>query len=95
MADRKSMVIHLRRSEHLGGLVIDDKLELGRRLHRQVGRLLALEDAIDVASRPGTGRKGKQTTRVATRFPARRARAVRPRFLFDIRIHRGSQAVAF
>ena len=52
MADRKSTGIHLRRSEHLGGLVIDDKLELGRRLHRQVGRLLALEDAIDVSQPP-------------------------------------------
>ena len=28
-----------------------DQLVLGRCLHRQVGRLLALEDAIDVASR--------------------------------------------
>ena len=34
-----------------------DQLELGRRLHRQVGRLLALEDAVDVAGRrAGTGR---------------------------------------
>ena len=28
-----------------------DQLVLGRRLHRQVGRLLALEDAVDVAGR--------------------------------------------
>ena len=28
-----------------------DQLELGRRLHRQIGRLLALEDAVDVSSR--------------------------------------------
>jgi hypothetical protein len=32
-----------------GGLQIDNQLVLGRRLHRQVGRLLALEDAIDVS----------------------------------------------
>ena len=38
-------------AERLGGLEVDDQLELGRRLHRQVGRLLALEDAIDVAGR--------------------------------------------
>ena len=36
-------------AERLGGLEIDDQFVLGRRLHRQVGRLLALEDAIDVA----------------------------------------------
>ena len=38
-------------AERLGGLEIDHQLVLGRRLHRQVGRLLALEDAIDVAGR--------------------------------------------
>src|SRR5262249_34427048 len=36
-------------AECLRGLEIDDQLVLGGRLHRQVGRLLALEDAIDVA----------------------------------------------
>jgi hypothetical protein len=36
-------------AERLGGLEIDDKLVLGRRLYRQVGGFLALEDAIDVA----------------------------------------------
>ena len=36
-------------AERLGGLEIDDELVLGRRLHRQVGRLLALQDAIDIA----------------------------------------------
>jgi hypothetical protein len=35
----------------LGGLEIDLRFDLGRRLHRKVGRLLALEDAIDVAGR--------------------------------------------
>src|SRR5262249_40381963 len=37
-------------AEYLGGLEVDYQLVLGRCLHRQVGRLLALEDAIDVAS---------------------------------------------
>ena len=38
-------------AERLGGLEVDHQFELGRRLHRQVGRLLALENAIDVAGR--------------------------------------------
>src|SRR5262249_10511486 len=37
-------------AQRLGGLEVDHKFILGRRLHRQVGRFLALEDAIDVAS---------------------------------------------
>src|SRR5262245_226315 len=35
-----------------GGLEIDHQLVFGRRLHRKVCRLLALEDAINVSSRP-------------------------------------------
>ena len=38
-------------AKRLGGLEVDRQLVLGRRLHRKVGRLLALEDAIDVAGR--------------------------------------------
>ena len=38
-------------AERFGGLEVDHQLVLGRRLHRQVGRLLALEDAVDVAGR--------------------------------------------
>ena len=38
-------------AERLGGLEVDHQLEFGRLLDRQVGRLLALEDAIDVAGR--------------------------------------------
>ena len=38
-------------AEHFGGLEVDDKLEFGRLLHRKVGRMLALEDTIDVAGR--------------------------------------------
>ena len=34
----------------VGGLEIDHKLELGWSLHWQVGRFLALEDTIDVAT---------------------------------------------
>ena len=43
---------HCRRNceiQCLGGLEIDHQLVFGRRLHREVGRLLALEDAIDIA----------------------------------------------
>jgi hypothetical protein len=40
-----------RQSERLGGLQVDDQLVLGRRLHRKVGRLLALQDAVDVLGR--------------------------------------------
>ena len=43
---------HARRhfeAERFRGLEIDDQLVLGRRLHREGGRLLALEDAIDIA----------------------------------------------
>jgi hypothetical protein len=35
----------------LRGLEVDHQLIFRRRLHRQVGRLLALEDAIDVTAR--------------------------------------------
>ena len=35
-------------AQRLGSLEVDHKLVFGRRLHRQVGRLLALEDAIDI-----------------------------------------------
>ena len=38
-------------AKRLGGLEVDHQLVLGRRLHRQVGRLLALEDAVDIAGR--------------------------------------------
>src|SRR5262245_40536417 len=36
-------------AKRLGGFQIDNEFVFGRRLHRQVGRLLALENAIDVA----------------------------------------------
>ena len=38
-------------AKSFGRFEVDDQLILGRRLHRQVGRLFALEDAIDVAGR--------------------------------------------
>src|SRR5260370_25904638 len=38
-------------AQRLGGLEIDGQFEFGRRLYRKIGRLLALEDAIDVAGR--------------------------------------------
>src|SRR5262249_37166462 len=34
-----------------GGLEIDNQLEFGRRLHRKIGWLLALEDADDICGR--------------------------------------------
>ena len=37
--------------ERLRGLEVDDQFVFGRGLHRQVGRLLPSEDAIDVAGR--------------------------------------------
>ena len=37
--------------ERLGGLEIDDQLILCRRLHGEIGRLLTLEDAVDVLCR--------------------------------------------
>jgi hypothetical protein len=40
-------------AERFGRLEVDHQLVLGRRLHRKVGRLLALENAIDVAGRAG------------------------------------------
>src|SRR5262245_10046205 len=39
------------KTKHFRRFEIDDQLELGRRLHRQVGRLLALENAVDIAGR--------------------------------------------
>ena len=39
-------------AERLGGREVDHQFVLGRRLHWKVTRLLALEDAIDIASRP-------------------------------------------
>ena len=38
-------------AERLGGLEVDDQFVFGRCLHWQVGRLLAFEDAVDVARR--------------------------------------------
>src|SRR5262245_62654782 len=40
-----------REAERLGGLEVDHELELGWVLHRQIGRLLALEDAGDIGGR--------------------------------------------
>src|ERR1700739_3138841 len=38
-------------SERLGGLEIDDQLKLRRHLHGEIGRLLSLEDAVDISCR--------------------------------------------
>ena len=37
-------------AERFGGLEVDREVVLGRCLNRQVGGLLALEDAVDIAS---------------------------------------------
>jgi hypothetical protein len=37
--------------KRLGGLEVDHQLVPGRRLHRQIGRFLALEDAVDISCR--------------------------------------------
>jgi hypothetical protein len=36
------------KTERLGGLEVHDHLELGRKLHREIARLLAAQDAIDI-----------------------------------------------
>src|SRR5262249_50406445 len=38
-----------------GGLAVYDHLELGRKLHREIARLLAAQDAIDVGGGPTKG----------------------------------------
>src|SRR5215510_5743987 len=38
-------------AKRLGGLEVDHQLVLSRRLHREVRRFLALEDAVDIAGR--------------------------------------------
>src|SRR5262252_1365416 len=55
-----------RKAQRLGGLAVQDHLELGRKLHREITRLLAAQDAIDIGG--GTtkgvyqvGSVGKQT----------------------------------
>jgi hypothetical protein len=48
---RPSSIGGTSRPECLGGLEVDYQLVLGRCLHRQVGRLLALENAIDISCR--------------------------------------------
>ena len=47
----REQVVRHGEAERPGSLEVEDQLELGRRLNRQVGRLLALEDAIDAAGR--------------------------------------------
>jgi hypothetical protein len=47
---RASRVGGISSAERPSGLEVDDEFVLCRRLYRQVGRLLALEDPIDIAS---------------------------------------------
>jgi hypothetical protein len=46
-----SVKLPAQHAERLGGLEVDRQLVLSRRLHWQVGRLLALENTINVISR--------------------------------------------
>jgi hypothetical protein len=39
-----------RKAERLGGLAVNDHLELCRKLHREIARLRAAQDAIDISS---------------------------------------------
>ena len=36
------------KAKRLGGLAVQDHLELGRKLHREIARLLAAQDAIGI-----------------------------------------------
>ena len=70
------------KAECLRRLEIDRQVVLGGRLHRQVGRLLALEDAVDVAGRafcPSAGADG--TTGRAAAPAARRRNRRRGNFI--------------
>src|SRR6516162_9468489 len=40
------------KAERVGGLAVHDHLELGRKLHREITRLLAAQDAIHVGGEP-------------------------------------------
>ena len=59
----------------LGGLEIDDQFKLCRRLDREVGRLLALEDAVDVLWRLAElfGEISTIGDRYSNRSPVRRS----------------------
>jgi hypothetical protein len=57
------------KAERLCGLEVNDQLVLRRRLHRQVGWLVALEDAIDVSS--GTFEFGNRIRSVRGEAPTR------------------------
>ena len=46
-----------REAERLGGLEVDDELELGRRLHRKIGWLLALENTAGIEASLGGMRR--------------------------------------
>ena len=52
-----------REAERLGGLHIDDKLELRQLLDREIGRFRALEDLVDASGAPSCrARRGAEGT---------------------------------
>jgi hypothetical protein len=59
--------------ERLGGLEIDYQLKLCRKLHRQIARMLAAQDAVDVSGRaPLPGRRASSCSFIPE-LPAGRA----------------------
>ena len=64
-----------REAEYLGGLKVDRQLKFCRRLHREISRFLALEDAVDISRRSAPlidliGTIGNQTA-VGRKIPVR------------------------
>ena len=56
-----------RKTERLGGLEVYDHLELGRKLHREIARLRAAQNAIDIGggATPGVYRVGSVSEQTA------------------------------
>jgi hypothetical protein len=50
VGEREQLIRHVQ-AERLGGLEVDDQFILGWRLYRQVGRLRALQNTVNVAGR--------------------------------------------
>ena len=65
-------------AECLGGFEVEARFVFGRRLHRQIGRLLALEDAIDIAGIFESLAECAQTVRVVVRRAALSTRRLKP-----------------
>jgi hypothetical protein len=64
-------------AERLGGLEVDDQLDFGGLLHRQIGRLLALEDAAGVNAELTQGPRFAAAQQSASKQPKLLLRATR------------------